>query len=768
MDKNHPYYKALKPSSAFELFRWMFREPRRLWAYKDECTRKEAVIWVIKVHCFYFMPLTIFLCLSLLISGIIFYFLLNPLNGDYFFEDWLTEDRIIRVIGATLLLFLGLILALFLGLILASFRKLLGGLYFGLATSLATGVVLGVFSVFGISLTQLTMGLAEGLFTGSAFGLILGLTGRLFSGLREFKEELNRGLAFGLFIGVAGKAAGGSVVGVAAALGFIVSWYIVYFGIFNYPLYSLQSKKNINFFKNPYIHNETIWFPIRGITTKMTILAQEKPKEAEGFVDFLLEYRPLQRKLAMHIRHAAMAGSLHQLSLKHKLPLPPFISEDTPKFVPTSAWFDTFKRFKKSLSKYQKQSNTRFKLKAFKKVREDLMAFDSQTKVESTLWNRYYFDALKKWQKMLDDEWVKLEQEARLTEPITPNIYNPGEALKPERDSDVFLGRKDLVEELQFKISTSKSMPMLLIRGQRRVGKTSLLRFLPDLLGSRFRVITQDVQSEVGNDVIAWLKDLRHRINEGIGISESEEWQPPEDWLEAWTALSTHLEAVSKGQDYKIILAFDEYEKLHEYAFGKDPRKAAQLLGAMRSFSQRQENVAFMFIGAAFFTELENPNWGEYFVQSVHLPVGYLNKADSLQLITQPNETFSIRYPAGVPEQMYDLTQGHPALLQRICKELVDIANKEGRHQLTQADLDRVIAEKIISKSTNEIAIFETEFCRTPALKDAVRDLLDGKEITDRKSLITLKTHRYIVQDDQGKWKMRVPLFETWLREFGI
>jgi len=57
-----------------------------------------------------------------------------------------------------------------------------------------------------------------------------------------------------------------------------------------------------------------------------------------------------------------------------------------------------------------------------------------------------------------------------------------------------------------------------------------------------------------------------------------------------------------------------------------------------------------MFIGAAFFTELENPNWGEYFVQSVHLPVDYLNKADSLQLITQPNETFSIRYPAGVPE----------------------------------------------------------------------------------------------------------------------
>lgn len=155
-------------------------------------------------------------------------------------------------------------------------------------------------------------------------------------------------------------------------------------------------------------------------------------------------------------------------------------------------------------------------------------------------------------------------------------------------------------------------------------------------------------------------------------------------------------------------------------------------------------------------------------MQSLHLPIGYLNKADSLQLITRPNETFSIRYPAGVPEQMYDLTQGHPALLQRICKELVDIANKEGRRDLTQADLDRVIAEKIIDVSTNEIAIFRTEFCRKEALKDAVRAILDGKPVTDRQSLITLKTHRYIIQDDKGDWKIRVPLFETWLREFGI
>jgi len=36
---------------------------------------------------------------------------------------------------------------------------------------------------------------------------------------------------------------------------------------------------------------------------------------------------------------------------------------------------------------------------------------------------------------------------------------------------------------------------MFLIYGQRRVGKSSLLKFLPRLLGSRFKVISQDFQN---------------------------------------------------------------------------------------------------------------------------------------------------------------------------------------------------------------------------------------------------------------------------------
>ena len=93
-------------------------------------------------------------------------------------------------------------------------------------------------------------------------------------------------------------------------------------------------------------------------------------------------------------------------------------------------------------------------------------------------------------------------------------------------------------------------------------------------------------------------------------------------------------------EECKIILAFDEYEKIH-YLFEKDPGSATLLLDAMRSFSQHQNKIVFMFVGAALFVELKNPDWSNYFVQAVLLEVDYLDKKDTLKLV----EVANLDYP---------------------------------------------------------------------------------------------------------------------------
>ena len=68
-----------------------------------------------------------------------------------------------------------------------------------------------------------------------------------------------------------------------------------------------------------------------------------------------------------------------------------------------------------------------------------------------------------------------------------------------------------------------------------------------------------------------------------------------------------------------------------------------------------------LFTGAYYFFELEHPNWCTYFVHSQPLEVRYLSHEKTLQL-TRPYSDFPLRYEDNIPERIYELTRGHPAL----------------------------------------------------------------------------------------------------------
>jgi hypothetical protein len=258
----------------------------------------------------------------------------------------------------------------------------------------------------------------------------------------------------------------------------------------------------------------------------------------------------------------------------------------------------------------------------------------------------------------------------------------------------------------------------------------------------------------------AWLADLRGRVGAAFG-EQPGGWEPLADWPAAWSSLEPWLTDHAERSGRRLILAFDEYETLHRY-LQQDPDQGRRLLGAMRSFSQHQTRVCLLFAGATPFSELRGPDWSEFFVQAVRLKVDYLGRADAIRLITEPVP--SLRYPPQVPERLFELTQGHPALLQRLCKELVDIANRDDRRVMTEADLDEALTRGI-DRETAAMERFWNEFCVTPGCRACVEDILAGRAPADRPALMRLDQHGYIVQQD-GRWRLRVPLFEDWLNRY--
>jgi hypothetical protein len=441
----------------------------------------------------------------------------------------------------------------------------------------------------------------------------------------------------------------------------------------------------------------------------------------------------------------------------------PFIPKKQPDFQPSKDWETALQTAKKSWIAAQVETNPWFKQDKYVLFQADLIHFHRIHRTQSPIWAQLYYPALKKWEQEAAEMLKTLQQNNLGT---VRNPYQTGLALTLQ-DEKIFLGRQKLRDTLQMHLLNAPQLPLFLIHGQRRVGKTSLLNFLQTLLGEYYMVVQQDLQGSTDcMSVEHWLTRLRQQIDEALQLPPAE-WQATEDWLTSWEQLRQHLGRVTANQPQKLIIALDEYEGLHEKGFKHHPEKAGHLLGALRSFAQSQRAVVFLFIGAHYFFELQNPDWSHYFVHAQYLEVDYLTQSDSIQLVTQPYPQFPIRYAAELPQTIFEATNGHPALIQEICYALVLVANHQNRVDLTVADLQNVLNTVILVAHNNVIGRFWRGFCADWGVQETVLRIVQGETVAP-KAVKELLLHQYIVPIAGGKYRMRVPLFEEWVLKFGL
>lgn len=760
------------PANSLELIKWLIFEPVLLKKYSASLNKKQAVKEFLKAYAW----ITLFsVCLWVLVNLVVTildmpWLLPDFITGNESSKNSLTTQTtwfssfIVYSINTAPWLIKGLafwlIIGSAIGFVWGLAVGLAGGLAGGLVSGLAVGFIIVIFDKLALkNVVEIASGFPVGLSYGLAIGLVFGLNVRLTVGLaRRLAGGLVVGLIFWIIFILSVKLIKESPVG-----GFIIGYLLTYFRIIPfYIFYLVKSRFSNDLLHNPYRRDGFIWLPIWGLDQNLLEQAGQKPGAALDLVNFLIDYRPLQKNLAMKLTHAATAGMWQQHEFSADiLKTIPLISKDKPKYQPSPEWLQSLAAVRAELVAAELQSSIGYKLEYYRQYLSRVKEFaDITRRKESSRWNRSYFTVIEKWLSQAQDEYGRLQLAARTMEPITRNVYRSGEALTPEYDREIFLGRNDLRDELQHKILTSARMPLFLIHGQRRVGKTSLLKFLPGILGPRFKVVYMDVQPIAG--IYQWLDGLKTQFDQAFGIDPAPLPAPNENnWAAAWQSLQNHLHNAAQKQECKIILAFDEYEKIHKH-LQKQIDAAEELLDAMRSFSQHQDKIVFLFVGAALFTELKDPHWSNYFVQAAPLKVDYLKKEDTLKLIA----VAPLVYPAEVTEEIFRLTQGHPALVQRICHEMVNIANTQHRKQMFASDLDQVLTSHIYRQQNGVVEVFWGQFCGEESMKTTVRQIIDGKQPTDKKSLFKLLEHGFVLPE-KDYYKMRAPIFTEWVKRFG-
>jgi len=367
------------------------------------------------------------------------------------------------------------------------------------------------------------------------------------------------------------------------------------------------------------------------------------------------------------------------------------------------------------------------------------------------------------------------------------NPYNPGPIL--ERGDSLFVGRGDLVHLLEQGLGRGNRRPTFFLYGERRMGKSSTLKQLPDLLGLRYLPITYDLQRP---GMLASTASLLYSIAEKIydmmltrdqQVTKLEFEQLEEASKENIAAVYrcfdewlAEIERILEQEDRILLLAFDEFEKLEE-AWQNGYLTIKLLLDWFRHTIQHRPRLVLLFSGARTISEMKE-NWAGYFVNVQTLKVSFLKEDEARKLIMHPVPDFpSEIFGLGVVEEILRVTGGHPFHIQAVCEKLIDHLNDAYRVRARIEDVALAVEAMLESwwdSYFRDLWVGE----RTSSEQHACLLALYGLKIGDIQSLLqksglgeevlkqtlNILVKRDLVVHTPEGYRIATPIFVEWVR----
>lgn len=286
-----------------------------------------------------------------------------------------------------------------------------------------------------------------------------------------------------------------------------------------------------------------------------------------------------------------------------------------------------------------------------------------------------------------------------VTEAFTriPNPYIVGH---PVKSPEMFQGRADVFEFIRDNLSGPTQDRTIVLHGQRRTGKTSILyQLVQGRLGSGFVPVLIDMQ-EVAlliNGTADFLNEVAYQLARAIrkaGLAQ----EPPEESAFAAAPTRTFSRFLDTVEDTlgerKAVLIFDEFELIEgKIAEGK---LEADLLNYFRSLIQHRQRLVFIFTGTHRLEEMSHNYWSILFNLALYRRVSFLTPADTAKLIRQP-VAGALDVDALAVEKIVALTRGHAYFTQLICWALVNHCNTNERNYATLNDVNDAVQEILAS-----------------------------------------------------------------------
>lgn len=276
------------------------------------------------------------------------------------------------------------------------------------------------------------------------------------------------------------------------------------------------------------------------------------------------------------------------------------------------------------------------------------------------------------------------------------DLINPYIAGNPVTGKEMFFGRDDIFDFIRRTLTGQHRDQVIVLYGQRRTGKTSILYQLHRHLDPRYLCIFIDLHGLNMENEANLLWDLANQIRRILRRDHAIDIPTPDrNAFEAEprsTFTNDFLDTIwAAAGDRHLLLMIDEAVRLQEQvSAGKLDKSIFEFL---RHLMQHYERLNFLFSIGSGLEQMEK-EYAFLFNVALYKKISFLERAAAVDLITLPMRDTCRVEPAAV-DRILEVTACHPYFTQLLCHSLFNRRQQRGNGDISLADVEAVLDEVV-------------------------------------------------------------------------
>lgn len=300
-----------------------------------------------------------------------------------------------------------------------------------------------------------------------------------------------------------------------------------------------------------------------------------------------------------------------------------------------------------------------------------------------------------------DINWAEIENKK-------PEPYS----LKPISNEENLVGRKEILRHLKAHTKAKEGVGSYIIWGQRRVGKTSLVQALANVLSKEndknFKVIyLRSGDFSVADDPKETINYLIRGIYKDIILDLRFKNISLPDLIGSFSTISSFLkDVINVEPNFRILFIIDDFDYLPSSLF-RASQFSESFFNTIKARSS-DNNFGFILVGGERMEDL-NKIHGDKVNLFKWIAVDYFSKEqweDYRDLVTRPVSSYKFEFTEDSIFCLYRYTSGNPYFTNLICQNLFSIMLSRRDCHITRREVELALRETIINEKGSSFAHF--------------------------------------------------------------